>query len=119
MDYSLAQRRLAGCYVTLPTLFRDPDLEVNLAGVRRHVRFLLAGGLETGRGVLLACGAAGGFSTMTMGERKQLTSAVVEEAGGKIPVVMGAQTTSTRELVELVRAAEQLGAEYVQVSPPF
>lgn len=119
MDYSLAQRRLAGCYVTLPTLFRDPDLEVNLAGVRRHVRFLLAGGLETGRGVLLSCGAAGGFSTMTMGERKQVTAAVVEEAGGKIPVVMGAQTTSTRELVELVRAAEQLGAEYVQVSPPF
>ena len=32
---------------------------------------------------------------------------------------MGGQTTSTRELVRLVQAAERVGADYVQVSPPF
>jgi dihydrodipicolinate synthase/N-acetylneuraminate lyase len=32
---------------------------------------------------------------------------------------MGGQTTSTQELQRLVRAAERLGADYVQVSPPF
>jgi dihydrodipicolinate synthase/N-acetylneuraminate lyase len=35
--------RLAGCYVTVPTMFRNPDLEVDTGGTRRHVRFLLAG----------------------------------------------------------------------------
>ena len=32
---------------------------------------------------------------------------------------MGAQTTSTRELVRLARAAEQLGYDFIQVSCPF
>jgi dihydrodipicolinate synthase/N-acetylneuraminate lyase len=69
--------------------------------------------------VLLAGGAAGDFSTLTFAERVQVAGAVVAEAQGRIPVVMGAQTTSTRELVELARAAARLGAEYIQVSPPF
>ena len=32
---------------------------------------------------------------------------------------MGGQTTSTLELVRLVKAAASVGADYVQVSPPF
>lgn len=119
MDQQLARARLTGCYVTVPTLFHDSDLAVNLSGIRRHVQFLVDGGLTTGSGVLLSCGAAGGFSTMTVDERTQVTEAVVEAADGRVPVVMGAQTTSTRELVQLARAAKRLGAEYIQVSPPF
>jgi 4-hydroxy-tetrahydrodipicolinate synthase len=119
MDTKRARDRLRGCYVTIPTMFRDGDLAVDLPAVRRHVRFLVEGGIATGTGVLLAGGAAGDFSTMTHDERLQVAEAVVEEANGRVPVVMGAQTTSTLELVQLVRAAERIGAEYVQVSPPF
>ncbi len=119
MNQAIARTRLSGCYVTVPTLFVDGSLAVNLAGIRRHVRFLLDGGLRTGNGVLLARGAAGGFSTMSLDERIEVTAAVIEEAGGRIPVVMGAQTTSTRELATLARAAHRIGAEYIQVSPPF
>ena len=43
----------------------------------------------------------------------------MEEADGRIPVVFGAQTASTRELVALAKAAERVGAEYIQVSPPY
>ena len=32
---------------------------------------------------------------------------------------MGAQTTSTLELARLAKAAEQAGADLIQVSPPF
>ncbi len=119
MDRETARSRLSGCYVTIPTMFRDEDLEVDLPAIRRHVRFLIDGGIVTGAGVLLAGGAAGDFSTMSVEEREQVTEAVVEEANGRVPVVMGAQTTSTRELLRLVRAAERLGAEFIQVSPPF
>jgi dihydrodipicolinate synthase/N-acetylneuraminate lyase len=100
-------------------MFRDDDLAVNIPAIRKHVRFLIDGGITTGTGVLLAGGAAGDFSTMTFDERVQVAEAVVEEAKGRVPVVMGGQTTSTLELVRLVRAAEKIGAEYVQVSPPF
>ena len=114
------RERLQGCYVTVPTMFRDDDeLSVDVDAIRKHVSFLIDGGITTGTGVLLACGAAGDFSTMTFDERVAVTAAVVEEAAGRVPVVMGGQTTSTTELVLLARAAADIGAEFMQVSPPF
>ena len=32
MDFERAKQRLEGCYITIPTMFRDPDLEVDLGG---------------------------------------------------------------------------------------
>jgi dihydrodipicolinate synthase/N-acetylneuraminate lyase len=119
MDVERAKTRLQGCYVTVPTMFRDPDLELDLAATRRNVRFLLGRGLNETNAVLLAGGAAGDFSTLTFDERVRVAEAIAAEAGGTVPVAMGAQSTSTRELVALVKAASRLGAEYVQVSCPF
>jgi len=119
MDVERAKTRLQGCYVTVPTMFRDPDLELDLAATRRNVRFLLGRGLNATNAVLLSGGAAGDFSTMSFDERVRVAEAIAAEAGGTVPVAMGAQSTSTRELVALVRAASRLGAEYVQVSCPF
>jgi len=119
MNTTALRNRLTGCYVTIPTMFRDDDLELDLDAVRRHVRFVREGGIQTGTGVLLAGGAAGDFSTLTFEERLRVAETVVEAADGKVPVAMGAQTTSTRELIALAGAAERLGADYIQVSAPF
>jgi len=54
MATNVARGRLCGCYVTIPTMFRDADLAVDLPAIRRHVRFLVEGGITTGTGVLLA-----------------------------------------------------------------
>ena len=59
MDMETRVGRLCGCYVTIPTMFRDGDLALDLPAVRRHVKFLLDGGIGTGNAVLLAGGAAG------------------------------------------------------------
>jgi dihydrodipicolinate synthase/N-acetylneuraminate lyase len=119
MSASKSRRRVSGCYITIPTMFRDPDLEVDIAAIQRHVRFLRARGIGTGNAVLLAGGAAGDFSTMTFEERVRVAEAVRDAAEGAVPLAMGAQTTSTRELVRLARAAESLGYDFIQVSCPF
>jgi dihydrodipicolinate synthase/N-acetylneuraminate lyase len=120
MDNQRARDRLCGCYVTVPTMFDDrAGLPVDVAGVRRHVRFLIDSGIRTGTGVLLAGGAAGDFATMTVDERLAVGEAIVAEAAGRVPVALGAQTTSTAELVQLARAASRIGADFIQVSPPF
>lgn len=120
MSLSARAARLTGCYTTVPTQFKDePGLPLNLEGMKRHVRFLLDGGVREGTGVLLAGGAAGDFSTMSFDERVAVAETVVEAANGAIPVAMGGQTTSTGELVRLVKAAERIGCTFVQVSPPF
>jgi 4-hydroxy-tetrahydrodipicolinate synthase len=119
MDFERAKQRLAGCYITVPTMFRDPDLELDLAATRRNVRFLVENGITDKYGTLLAGGAAGDFSAMTFDERLKVAEAVVSESGGRLPVAMGAQTTSTLELKRLAKAAADLGAEFIQVSCPF
>ncbi|MSQ95510.1 MAG: dihydrodipicolinate synthase family protein [Gemmataceae bacterium] len=119
MNRDRMQSRLRGCYVTVPTMFRDADMELNLPAIQRHVQFLLASGIRDGTGVLLAGGAAGDFSTMSLAERFKVAETVIGAAAGRVPVAMGAQTTNTRELVELARGAQRLGADFIQVSPPF
>lgn len=111
---------LEGCYVTIPTAFRDePDFPVDDSAIRTHVRFLIDAGLTSDYATFLAGGAAGDFSTMTFDERVRVASVVVEEVSGRAPVAMGAQTTSTLEVKRLARAARQLGADFIQVSCPF
>ncbi len=119
MNPETARGRLTGCYVTVPTPFRGDELAVDFDALANHVNFLVDEGVVTGSGILLACGAAGDFSTLTFDERVEVTRAVIDSAAGRVPVAMGAQTSSTRELVALARAAELAGAEYIQVSPPF
>lgn len=119
MDFERAKKRLEGCYITVPTMFRDPDLELDLAATRRNVRFLIDNGITEKYGTLLAGGAAGDFSAMTFDERLKVADAVVSESAGRLPVAMGAQTTSTLELRRLAKAAAELGAEFIQVSCPF
>jgi len=119
MDFERAKRRLEGCYITVPTMFRDPDLELDLEATRRNVRFLIDNGITERYGTLLAGGAAGDFSTMSFEERIAVAEAVIAESDGRLPVAMGAQTTSTLELRRLAKAAATAGAEYIQVSCPF
>jgi len=119
MDRETLKKSLEGCYITVPTMFRDPDLDVDLGAIRRHVKFLLTRGINAQNAVLLAGGAAGDFSTMTFDERKAVAEAVVAEANGRVPVAMGAQTTSTRELQRLAKTAQQIGCSFIQVSCPF
>jgi 4-hydroxy-tetrahydrodipicolinate synthase len=116
----ILKKKLEGCYVTVPTPFRDSDgLPVDEEALRAYVRFLIAGGLTADTAVLLAGGAAGDFSTMTFDERVRVAEVVIAEVAGRVPVAMGAQTTSTLELVRLAKAAERLGADFIQVSCPF
>jgi dihydrodipicolinate synthase/N-acetylneuraminate lyase len=111
--------RLRGCFTPLPTLFHGADLEVDLKGMRRHVRFLLEGGIREGNGVLLVGGAAGDFTALTTEERLKIAEAVLDEAAGKVGVVVGAQSANQREVIALARGAAKLGATAIQVSPPF
>ena len=118
MDYAQLKKDLEGLYITIPTLFHDEDLSINEEGIRTHIRFLKENGINKENAVLLAGGAAGDFSTMSFEERIRVASIVIDEAGN-IPVAMGAQTTSTQELIRLSKEADQLGASFIQVSCPF
>jgi dihydrodipicolinate synthase/N-acetylneuraminate lyase len=120
VDAERLKSRLEGCYVTIPTPFRDePGLPVNEDALRIYVRFLLRGGLTEKYATLLAGGAAGDFSTMTFDERIRVAEIVADETNGHVPLAFGGQTTSTAELAKLARAAQSMGFDFLQVSCPF
>jgi dihydrodipicolinate synthase/N-acetylneuraminate lyase len=118
MDRQIMIKRLGGCYLAVPTLF-DDQLALNLDGMRRHVEFMLAGGLREGNAVLLVNGAAGEFPTLSLEERGQTAETVVRAADRKIAVIVGAQATGTREACEIARHAQAIGATALQVSAPY
>ena len=114
------KKNLEGCYVTVPTPFLDSqNLPINESALRKYVRFLIDNGLSGSYATFLAGGAAGDFSTMTFDERVKVSEIVIDEVGNSAPVAMGAQTSSTIELLKLADAARQIGAQYIQVSCPY
>ena len=120
MDQQTLKKKLEGCYVTIPTPFVDaPGLPINAPALRQYARFLIENGLTDRYATFLAGGAAGDFSTMTFDERLKVAETVLDEVNGRVPVAMGAQTTSTAELVRLAGAAQSMGASFIQVSCPF
>lgn len=110
--------QLGGCFLAIPALYNN-DLSLNLAGMRQHVHFLIEHGLNVENSVVLVNGATGEFPVLTTEERKQTLETVVEAAGGKIAIIAGAQTSSTREAMEIAQHAQACGVTAVQVSPPF
>ena len=120
MNNQQLKKNLEGCYVTVPTPFSDSTgFPINESALRPYVNFLIDGGLSANSAVFLAGGAAGDFSTMTLQERIRVAEIVISEVAGRVPVAMGAQSTSTLELVQIAQAAEKIGASYIQVSCPF
>jgi dihydrodipicolinate synthase/N-acetylneuraminate lyase len=111
--------RLTGCFTPLPTLYQGADRDLDLKAMRRHVRFLLDGGIREGTGVLLVCGSAGDFTALSTDERLKIAEAALDEAAGKVGIILGAQSVNQREVIALARGAAKLGAAAVQVSPPF
>lgn len=93
-----------------------PDGEIDEAGLRSNVARTLA---LPGVGGLSVHSIHQEFWTLTLAERKRVTEIVIEAAGGKAPVVVGASDPSARNAVDLARHAQECGADAVMVWPPY
>lgn len=118
MDRTEALKSLRGPVIPVITHYRD-DLSVDHETIRRDVRYLVEHGIGHGHGVLLGAGAGGDFPMLTLDERKEVAETIVNAAGGDVPVVVGAQDTDVRAMIELARCAEEMGAAAIQLAPAF
>ncbi|MEM4724858.1 MAG: 4-hydroxy-tetrahydrodipicolinate synthase [Candidatus Hadarchaeum sp.] len=90
------------------------DEEVDEAALRALVRFVL----PHVDGVV-PCGTTGEFVYLTPDEQKRIIEIVVDEVAGRVPVVAGASAASTKQAVQLARAAQEVGASACLVVTPF
>lgn len=83
--------------------------------VRRLVNYLI----EAGTHGLAAVGGASECHKLSVDERKWLAGVVIDEARGRVPVIVGTSATNTVDAVALTRHAEQAGAVAAFVTPPI
>ena len=118
MDHKAMMKRLQGLFLAVPTYFHD-DFSLNLDGLRQATEFMIDNGLRLGNATILVNGATGEFPVLNLDERKQTAETVVRAANGRISIIVGAQTSNTLKAMEIARHAQEIGADALQVSPPF
>ena len=103
-----------GCGTALITPFRS-DLSLDEEGLRRLVRRQIEAGIH----FLVPCGTTGENPTLSREEHLRVIEITLEEAQGRTPVLAGCGGNDTREVVELARDLEGLGADGLLVVTPF
>ncbi|MEM0505185.1 MAG: dihydrodipicolinate synthase family protein [Sulfolobales archaeon] len=94
------------------------DDEVDVEGLRENTRYLIS--VSRGRPLaLVPCGSNGEFYAMKEDEIKKVIKVVVDEAGGKVPVIAGTGAAGTKIAVELSKYSQDVGADGVQVVLPY
>jgi 4-hydroxy-tetrahydrodipicolinate synthase len=88
---------------------------VDEAGVRRLARRQVEAGVH----FLVPCGTTGEAPTLSAEEKRRVVELVVEEAGGRVPVLAGAGGYDTREVVESARAMHEAGAHGLLSVTPY
>lgn len=83
------------------------------ADVRRLVDYLIAAGAHG----LAACGGASEAVKLTLAERRALAALVIEQAAGRVPVLVGVSAAKTRDAAALACHAHDLGARAVFATP--
>ncbi|MFW5914291.1 MAG: 4-hydroxy-tetrahydrodipicolinate synthase [Thermoplasmatota archaeon] len=104
---------LKGIIPAMVTPF-DENEELDEEGLRRLVDFL-----DPHVDGFLVNGTTGEFVYMTREERNRAIEVVVDQVGGKKPVIAGTGASSTRETVQLTQDAKDRGADACLVVTPY
>jgi len=108
-----AKTNFRGSFTALVTPFKNGS--VDEAAFRDLVEWQIAEGTNG----LVPVGTTGESPTLSHDEHKQVVEWCIDQAKGRVPVVAGAGSNSTREAIELARHAEEAGADAVLVVTPY
>ncbi len=75
--------------------------------------------ISAGIGALVPCGTTGEASTLSGEEKLRVISHTVKCAKGRVPVIAGCSSTSTKRLAELAREAQKAGADALLCLSPY
>ena len=108
-----AKTSFRGSFTALVTPFKNGSLD------EKAFRDLVNWQIIEGTKGLVPVGTTGESPTLSHEEHGQVVEWCVEEARGRVPVVAGAGSNSTKEAISLARHAEKSGADAVLVVTPY
>ncbi|MFQ5829735.1 MAG: 4-hydroxy-tetrahydrodipicolinate synthase [Candidatus Methylomirabilia bacterium] len=109
----MKQTRFQGSIVALVTPFRDG--RVDEAKLRELVEFHATHGTDA----IVPCGTTGESPTLSHDEHERVVETVIEAVRGRIPVMAGTGSNSTREAINLTTHAQKAGAAGALVVSPY
>ena len=106
--------KIKGVITALITPFTQSG-EVDYEGLRANIRFQI----EQGVSGILPLGTTGETPTLTREEQDEIIKISVEEAKGKVLVMVGTGTNSTKTTIKYTQRAQELGADMALVVTPY
>lgn len=103
-----------GAGVALVTPFRE-DGEVNYEKLEELLEEQIAGGTDA----IISCGTTGESSTMSHEEHVEVVRFTCQKVKGRIPVIAGTGSNSTKEAVYLSQEAQKAGADGLLLVTPY
>ncbi|MDR3337136.1 MAG: 4-hydroxy-tetrahydrodipicolinate synthase [Treponema sp.] len=107
-------KELKGAFTALITPMKDNG-DVDYDGFRALIKFQIDGGIEG----LVPLGTTGETPTLDEHEEEKLIGIAIEEIRGRIPVIIGTGSNSTKHMVVYTKRAKDLGADAALVATPY
>jgi 4-hydroxy-tetrahydrodipicolinate synthase len=108
-----AKTSFRGSFTALVTPFKNGSLD------ERAFRDFVDWQIAEGTNGLVPVGTTGESPTLSHDEHYEVVEWCVDQAKGRVPVVAGAGSNSTREAIALAQHAEKCGADAVLVVTPY
>src|SRR3978361_1046525 len=108
-----ATTSFAGSFTARLTPFRNGSLDEQM------FRDIVEWQITEGTNGLVPVGTTGESPTLSHDEHKKVVEWCLDQAKGRVPVVAGAGSNSTKEAIELAQHAEKAGASAVLVVTPY
>lgn len=109
----MKNRPLTGTITALVTPFSRGHIDT--AGLKKLVKAQLRAGIDG----LVPMGTTGESPTVSHEEHSEVVQTVIDTVAGKVPVIAGAGSNSTREAEALVTRAHDAGADAMLVVAPY
>jgi 4-hydroxy-tetrahydrodipicolinate synthase len=106
-------RKLTGTFTALVTPFQKQ--KVAYGDLLKLIEFQIKGGIDG----VVPVGTTGESPTLSHEEHIEVVRATIEAVRGRVPVIAGAGSNSTREAVELTKLAHAAGADAMLVVAPY
>src|SRR6202046_4048528 len=108
-----AKTSFRGSFTALVTPFKNGSVD------EKAFRDLIDWQIAEGTSGLVPVGTTGESPTLSHDEHKEVVEWCVDQARGRVPVVAGAGSNSTKEAIDLARHAQAAGADAVLVVTPY
>jgi 4-hydroxy-tetrahydrodipicolinate synthase len=108
-----AKTNFRGSFTALVTPFKNGSVD------EKAFRDLVDWQIAEGTNGLVPVGTTGESPTLSHDEHKRVVEWCIDQADGRVPVIAGAGSNSTKEAVELAQHAEKAGADAVLVVTPY